>query len=66
MKHEPNEIAGIKICNKLKHLAITINDSKNIFKVQKQLVMENAVKMAYITFSVVVKRNARLMIGKVY
>ena len=53
MRDEPKDIAGIKIENKMNYLGITINDSRNCFKVQKELILEKAVKMANLTYSAI-------------
>ena len=66
MREKPNEIAGIKVHDKMKYLGITINDKRNIFKIQRELIIEKATKMPNLTYSVVVRSCARLMIGKVY
>ena len=66
MREKTNEIAGIKGYDKMKYLGITINDKKNKFKTQKKLIIEKATKMANLTYSVVSRSCARLMIGKVY
>ena len=66
MKQKPKEIAGIEVKNKTKYLGVTINDAKNLFKVQKPCMIKKATKMSNITYSIVARSCARLMIGKVY
>ena len=64
MKDKPQEIAGIRISNTVKYLGITINDTKNLFKEHKRLMIEKAIRMANITYSVVARSCARMLIGK--
>lgn len=50
----------------MKYQGITVNDSRNLFKEQKQIMQEKAVKLANLTYSVTARSCARLTIGKVY
>ena len=52
MRDKPMDIARIKVKKKKKSLGITINDCRNCFKVQTELILEKAVKMANLTYSV--------------
>ena len=66
MRDKPQEIAGIRTNNTLKYLGITINDSKNLFKEHKKLMMDKAVRLANMTYSVVARSCARMLVGKTY
>ena len=66
VKEKPEMIGGINITDKIKYLGITINDSKNCFKAQKEKIMEKARKMANMTYSVIAKSCSKLLIGKTY
>lgn len=66
MQDKPQEIAGIRASKTVKYLGITLNDSRNMFKEHKRLMVEKAMKMANITYSVVARSCARMLIGKTY
>ena len=66
MKEKPQEIAGIKVNDKLKYLGITINDNRNFFKEQKKIMLEKALRMANMTYSIIARSCSRLLIGKTY
>ena len=66
MREKLNEIAGIKVHDKMKYLGITINDKRNIFKIQRELIIEKATKTANLTYLVAARSCAKLMIGEAY
>ncbi len=59
-------IGETNVTDKIKYLVITINDSKNCFKVQKERIMEKARKMANMTYSVIAKSSSKLLSGETY
>lgn len=66
MKNKPQEMAEIKVCDRIKYLGITIKDSQNLFKVHNAAIVERAVKMVDITYSIVARSCSMLLIGNVY
>lgn len=65
-KDKPQEIAGIKVADRIKYLGLTINDSKNCFKIQKEQIIGKARKCANMAYSVVARSCSRLLIGKTF
>ena len=65
-KEKPQEIAEIIVTYKMKYLGITINDNINYFKTHKVQTMEKAITLVNMTFSIIARRCAGLIIGKTW
>ncbi len=66
MKEKPESIENIKVKNKFKYLGITINDTRNCFKVQKEEMFKKAHRLANMTHSVIERSCSKILIGKTY
>ena len=58
-------MANIKVHDRPKLLGVTINDSRQFFKVHKEDIIKKAVRLANMTYSVTACCS-RMMFGKVY
>lgn len=66
MKVRPENIENIEVKDKFRYLGITINDSINCFKVQKEEMLTKARKLANMTRSVIATSCSKLLIGKTF
>ena len=66
MKEAPNNIENIQVTNSIKYLGIIVENTRNMFKTQKNNMIEKAQKMANVTYSVIAKSCNKLLIGKTY
>ena len=66
MRDRPQEIAGINVKENVKYLGITINNTKNLFKTHKENMLQKAVRLSNLTYSIVARSCSRLNIGKTY
>ena len=66
VKEQPDHLCNIKVVQKMKYLGIEIDNKINYFKTQRGKIIENARKMANITYSVIEKCCNKLLIGKTF
>ena len=66
VKEQPEHLCNIKVVQKMKYLGIEIDNKRNYFKTQRGKIIENARKMANITYSVIEKSCNKLLIGKTF
>ena len=62
----PKEVQGIAVTNEIRYLGVTINNTRDCFKAHKARKMEQAAKMANMTYSVIARSCNKLLIGKTY
>ena len=65
-REQPDTIANIKICNKIKYLGITIENKKNCFREHKKEKLNKAKQLANMTYSITERSCNRLLVGKGY
>ena len=63
VKEQPEHLCNIKVVQKMKYLGIEIDNKGNYFKTQRENI-QNARKIANITYSVIEKSYNKLYIGK--
>ena len=63
VKEQHEDLCNIKVVQKMKYLGIEIDNKGNYFKTQRGKIIENARKMANITYSVIEKSCDKLLIG---
>ena len=63
MNNKPRAISGISIVSEMKYLGLTINDTRNCFKKNKESKLKNLERMANLTYSVKMKSCNRIMMG---
>ena len=66
LKEKPGEIGNILVKEEITYLGIIINDRRNCFQVHKRKMIEKARKLANLTYSIIGRSCARLLIGKTY
>ena len=66
MKEQPSSIEDVEVKSSIKYLGIEVENSRNIFKRQKKIMIEKAQKMGNMTYSVIKKSCNKLLIGKTY
>ena len=66
VKEQPEHLCNIKVVQKIKYLGIEIDNKRNYFKTQIGKIIENARKMANITYSMIEKSCNKLLIGKTF
>ena len=65
-EEERKEIEGIEVVRRLKYLGLQICDDRDIFKEQKEEMIEKAIKMSLQTYSVIERSCNKVMMGKLY
>ncbi|CAL4088951.1 unnamed protein product [Meganyctiphanes norvegica] len=60
------EIEGIKVEENVKYLGVTIDNKKDLFKTQREMIKKNAEKYANMTHGIICKSVNRILIGKTY
>ena len=66
-KENIKEIDGIKVVENIKYLGLTVDNNKfNIFKTQKEKLIDKTDKSANRTYSVIKRSCNKMMIGKTY
>ena len=65
-EEEMEEVEGIEVVKKLKYLGLEICDDRDIFKEQKEEMIERATKMALQTYSVIDRSCNKVLMGKLY
>ena len=63
---EREEIEGIEVVKKLKYLGLEICDDRDIFKEQKEEMIERATKLALQTYSVIDRSCNKVLMGKLF
>ena len=66
VKEQHEHLCNIKVVQKMKYLGIEIDNKINYFKAQRGKIIENARKMANITYGVIEKSCNKLLIGKTF
>ena len=66
VKEQPEHLCNIKVVQKIKYIGIEIDNKRNYFKTQRGKIIENARKIANITYSVIEKSCNTLLIGKTF
>lgn len=66
MKEKPEKVGNIDVKESMKYLGITVNDKRKCFKLHKEEMFDKARKLANMTYSVIAKSCAKLLIGKTY
>ena len=66
VKEQSVLLCNFKIVQKMIYLGIEIDNKRNYFKTQRGKIIENARKMANITYSVIEKSCNKLLIGKTF
>ena len=62
---EIKEIEGIEVVRSMRYLGVEINDTDDIFKIQKINMQEKAETIAKNTYSVIEKCCNKVLIGKI-
>ena len=52
MRNQPEQIEDIQVAEEIKYLGITLTNNKNVFTKQKKQIIENAQKLANLTYSI--------------
>ena len=65
-KEEYEHIGGIEVVEKFKYLGIIIDNSRDIFKTQKEDIRKRTKKFENLTYSVISKCCNRMLMGKTY
>ena len=60
------EIEGIKVVDKVKYLGLTLSEGKDIFKEQKEDMINKAKKLSNLTYSVIARSCNKVLIGKTF
>ena len=60
------EIEGIKVVDKFKYLGLTVDNKKDIFKTQKQDMLDKLNRAASRTYSVIKRSCNKMLVGKTY
>ena len=66
MKEQPEEIEGIEVTEEIKYLGIKLKNTREVFSEQRNKMINQAKKMANMSYSVVSRSCHRMMIGKTY
>ena len=66
MKEQPESIEDVEVKNSIKYLGIEVDNSRNMFKNQKRIMIEKAQKMANMTYSIVARSCNKILIGKTH
>lgn len=66
MKDPPEIVNGLKVIKEIKYLGLTINNTKNCFKVQKEKSILKAKQMANLTYAIIAQCCNKIQIGKVF
>ena len=64
LREQPEHLCNIKVVQKMKNLGIEIDNKINYVKIQRDKIIQNARKMANITYCVIEKSCNKLLIGK--
>lgn len=59
-------IEGINVTDEIKYLGLTITNKRDLFKAQKNSIIQKAQKLANMTFSITAKSCHKITIGKVF
>ena len=65
-REQPDTIANVKTCSKIKYLGITIENKRNCFKEHKKERLIKAKQLANMTYSITERSCNRLLVGKGY
>lgn len=65
-EHKPESIEGIIVTKEIQYLGLTITEDRNLFKTQKNNMIQKARKLANMTYSIIAKSCHKITIGKTY
>ena len=65
-KEKPEQIEGIRVVETIKYLGVKINNKRNMFKTQKEEMLQKANRLANLTYSIIAKSCNKVLIGKTY
>ena len=65
MEEKPENIVGIEVVDNMKYLGVEICNNREIFKGQRERIVQQINKMASMSYSVIIRSCNRILIGKI-